>query len=345
MSYFELAYEQEELLKGEFFGHLCTTLAVLSNLREVILTNFRRTKELCWCQKSYVDGHSRTYQPFSDDRYPELKSMRPPPVHTCMTSFDGLNRCESNIWPQVLHALYTSGNTKVKTISTDVGSSGLILSAFDLTLRESYCAAKVLPQLTSLNLHLDTNVTDEGYHEPHWIGLIAETLSGAINLKCLAIEVVQHSTDFEDEVRDDGKTSFDMILEDCKMPRVVTFGLTSLTFSEAGMTRFLQHSQGIRHMSLKDIRMNSGSWENMFRTIKGSLALKTIEFESLYGVVAELSKAGFDCERYEPYPAIKNYLLGGGPNPFSTAALGHAVTDNSTQQSDQDRGLETEEEG
>ena len=51
-SYCKLRDEQEELRKGgEFFGHLCSILILLSNLQKVVLTNMCDTQGLCWCHQ------------------------------------------------------------------------------------------------------------------------------------------------------------------------------------------------------------------------------------------------------------------------------------------------------
>ena len=325
-SYRRLEFEREELLTGgEFFYHLCNTLAILPLLHKVILTDGERTEDLCWCQQAYVDGHSRAFDPFSDEDYPELKNLRPPPEHHCVKASSGLGQMECNVWSQLFRALYTTGHTKVKTIVTEVCGSGLTVSAFFKSPRQTYCTTNVLPILTSLHLHLDFhtyyyNEDDESFLEP----VIAQTLSAAINLESLMIELMD--TGFDDEQEDQGITTFELVLEGCKMPRLRTFGLTDFSVPEDGMTDFLQHSQGIRHLSLDDVRLTSGSWEDMFKTIKDNLSLETFEFDNLQGGVAELTEAGFICEEYQPYPAIKEFLLGDGPNPFSVEALEYAAS-------------------
>ena len=328
-SYRKLEEEQEELHSGgKFFGHLCNTLTVLPHLQKVILTNGERTERLCWCQQAYVDGHSRKYDPFLDKDNPELKSLRPPPEHRCLTTINGLQQTSWNVWHQLLCALYTTGNTKVKAIATELCRSGLTVNAFCMTTpRERYCTAKILPNLTSLHLHLDFNYLDGSYDNIYSDRVVAQTLSAAVNLQSLVIESIDHTIERE-EAYQHTPTTFEMILEGCDMPKLITFGWGNAAFREAEMTNFLQHSQRINHLSFHNLTLISGSWEKMFHTIKGSLALENFEFKTLQGGVAELSKAGFDCEKYEPYPAIEKFLLGGGPNPFSVAALEHAATEN-----------------
>ena len=328
-SHRKLKEEDEELLNGgEFFGHLCNILTVLPHIHTVILTNGERTEKLCWCQQAYVDGRSRDYDPFLGKHYPESKSLSPPPGHDCLTSVNGLDTTEWNVWHQILGALYTTGNTKVKAIATELCRTGLTVNAFCMmTPRQKYCTAKILPNLTSLHLHLDFDEASLFEDEIYSDRVIARTLSAAINLKSLVIESIDASIESEKEYRHT-PTTFQMILEGCDMPKLVTFGLGNSAFREAEMTNFLHNSQQIKHMSFHDLTLISGSWENMFHTIKGSLALERFEFESLQGGLKQLSKAGFDCTEYEPYPAIEKFLLGGGPNPFSVAALEHAATEN-----------------
>ena len=299
--YCQLENEREDLLtEGEFSGHLCNTLAILPHLHKVILTDRERTKDMCWCQQAYVDGHSRAFDPFSDEDYPELKNLRLPPEHHCVKARSGLGQMDWNVWSQIFRALYTTGHTKVKTIVTEVCGTGPTVSAFYKSPRQTYCTTNVLPILTSLHLHLDFNTyyydeDDESFLEP----VIAQTLR---------------------------ITTFKLVLEGCKIPRLRTFGLTDFSVPEDGMTDFLQHSQGIRHLSLDDVRLTSGSWEDMFKTIKDNLSLETFEFDYLQGGVAELTKAGFTCEAYQPYPAIEEFLLRDGPNPFSVEVLEYAAT-------------------
>ena len=325
--YQKLEDERQELRSGgEFFGHICNTLAVLPHLQKIILTNGERTKNLCWCQQAYDDGHSRNYNPFLDKDYPELESLLPIPDHICLTTTNGLEYTDWNVWPQILCALYTTGNTKVKAIATESCGSGLTVNAFCMTPRQEYCTAKVLPNLTSLHLHLGYNFDENDEDEIYSDRVIARTLSAAINLESLVIEVIGRPIGWEGE--EHTPTAFELILGGCDMPKLVTFGLDNSAFTEEAMTKFLQHSQRLKHLSFLDVELMSGSWEKMFDTIKGSLALETFHFEFLHGGIAELSEAGFDCEDYEPFPAIEKFLLGAGPNPFSVAALEYAATEN-----------------
>ena len=146
-----------------------------------------------------------------------------------------------------------------------------------MTPRQRYCAAKVLPNLTSLRLHLEVNLLDDFIDELYSERVIGRTLSAASNLTSLV-------TELKEEEDRDPLTNFKMILEGCKMPRLVNFGLRSLAFTEAGMETFLQHSKGIRHMSLMNVKMTSGSWRSMFHNIKSSLALETVELKRLHGI-------------------------------------------------------------
>lgn len=323
-SYRRLEHEQEEVLKGEFFGRLCSILTGLSNLQKVTLTDRERKGQLCWCQQAYVDGHSRTFDPFQFEYYPGLKSLRPPPEHNCVTSLKCFRHYESSIWLQTLLALYTSGNTSIKTIVTDFCrsgiTSGITIRAFCMTPRQRYCAAKVLPNLTSLHLHLEVNFRVDAGRELYKERVVAQILSEAINLTSLEIDLVNNIVQHEVE-NPYIPTTFEMILEGCKMPKLVTFGLGSFAFPEAGITTFLQHSQGIQHMSFNNVKITSGSWRNVFQSIKGSLALKTVKLKKLRGVSEELCMTRFDSKKHNPYPPIKRYLLGDDPSPFSGAVL------------------------
>lgn len=316
----KLRAEQTELLNGgEFYGHLCSLLLVLSSLQKVIITNVCRAQGLCWCHQAYFDGCTRTFNPWSDMVYPALKSLRPAPDHNCFESINDLERMRSNAWPEVLHALFTSGKTNVKEIVTEVGDgfSGLAPSAFCMTPRQRFCAAKVLPNLASLHLHLDVNFIHDSLDGLYLEGVIAGTLSGAINLESLTIEMIGNNMHLDEEDQDTCMT-FESILGGCKMPRLVTFRLSNLTITETGMTAFLQESLGIRHMSLDQVNMISGSWENMFQTIKDTLALESYQSGSLYGGV---TVAGFEHWKYQSDRLIDKFLFGDGPNPFRKAAL------------------------
>lgn len=111
--------------------------------------------------------------------------------------------------------------------------------------------------------------------------VIAQTLSAAINLETLVLATIGNDVKWEWD--DD---HFKMILGGCKTPRLVTFRLSNFNITEAGMTAFLQESLGIRHMSLDQVNMISGSWENVFQTIKDTLALESFESGSLHGALA-----------------------------------------------------------
>ena len=326
-SYQKLIEEQEELLDGrEFFGHLCSILIALSNLQKVVLTDMYQTPGVCWCHQAYVDGHLRTFDPWSDQNYSVLRSWRPGPEHRCLVSNFGLNHMDFNAWAELLQALFTSKNTNVKSIVTAWDSiySGLDISFFYMTSRQRFCAAEALSNLTNLHLHLDHSsvvdlvVTRDIDNKLYSERLVAKILSAAINLKSLMIELTGELPPAERG--QDRTTTFEIILGDCKMPKLVTFGLRCFTISEVGLTTFLQDSPGVHHMSLEEVAMISGSWGNVFQSIKDKLPLKTVEIKDLYEG-AELS----DAESFDGGPPIEQFLFGDGPNPFRKAALEDAA--------------------
>ena len=195
-----------------------------------------------------------------------------------------------------------------------------------MTPRQRYCTAKVLPNLTSLDLYLDFNRLDSNEDEIYSNRVISRTLAAAINLESLVIQLIDDNFGWERE--EDVPTTFELILGGCNMPKLVTFVLHVSVLTESAATNFLQHSQRIKHLSFVDVRMAWGSWERLFNTIKGSLAVESFEFHGLVNFNAEPYEAGLDCDKYNPYPAIEKFLLGGGPNPFSVAALENAATEN-----------------
>ena len=331
-SYCKLREEQEQLLsEGEFFRYLCSTLILLSNLRKITLTSIHCIPKLSLFRQSYVDGCLRTFNPRSDTEYPALKSLKPTLDHECFASINGPKRSDPNSWPEVLRALHVSGNTNVKTIVTegDDSWSGLVSSHFRMTSRQRFCVAKVLQNLTRLHIHLDGYLVNDvvnGELFPQRV--IAQTLSAAINLESLMIEIIGNYVQWEEEEEDqDARTTFEMILGSCKMPKLVTLGLSRFTTTEAEMTTFLQDSQGIRHMSLDDVKIISGSWEDVFRNMKATLPLKSFESRGLHGGVTELFDASFGW-KHETDRAIEKFLFGDGPNPFSNAALKDAEMEN-----------------
>ncbi|CAF9936684.1 hypothetical protein IMSHALPRED_010858 [Imshaugia aleurites] len=310
-SFCKLQEEKKELLSGgEFFGHLCCVLIAIYNLQTIILTDeCRTTQGFCWCQQGYSDAHSRTFNPRPDEDYPALKSLKSAPGHKCIKSFYlGLHHPMKNTWPDLLRALFTSGNTKVKTILTveSYSSSCLDISNFCMTPRQRFCATQILPNLTSLDLHLC--VHDDDSESLFWEGIVAPTLSAAINLELLRIGLVNNDVVWDKE------DYFNLIVGGCKMPKLVTFGLSYFTFTEEGMTNFLRNSQRIRHMSLEYAGLRSGSWENLFQTVKNTMSLESFKSRRFYG-------AGLDGMGYRSDPAIQRFLFGDGPNPFSRAAL------------------------
>lgn len=330
-SYCKLRDEQEELMNGgEFFGHLCSTLILLCNLQRVVLTNSKDSNDLCWCHKAYLDGHSRTYNPWSDDHQPVLRSWKPAPDHECLKSIYGIDYRKFNAWPELLRALYTSGTNTVKSIVTKgfYEDSGVTIGAFCMTPRHRFCAVKVLQNLTSLHLDLmlyfmdDFGVTSGVDNKLYVELVVAKTLSAAVNLKSLMIELIGELAHDEDGGQDT-TTTFGMILGDCHMPKLVTLGLSRFPITEVGMTTFLHDSPGIRHLSLDDIEIVSGSWENMFQTIKDDLSLETIQTRRLDGGT-ELFRAGHFRTGYEPGPLVEKFLFGDGLNPYCKIALENA---------------------
>ena len=209
-----------------------------------------------------------------------LGPLRPAPDHNCLTSFYGLSHREYNAWPELLRALFTSGKSKVKSIVAEGGyrDKGLVIGAFCMTPRHRFCAAQVLPNLTSLHLDLDLDfvddydVTIDVEEELYMDQVVAKTLSAAINLKSLVIELISELV-HEEDGGPDKITTFGMILGGCKMPKLVNLGLSCFPITEAGMTTFLQDSPEIRRMSLDDVEIVLGSWEKVFQTLKDDLLL------------------------------------------------------------------------
>ena len=187
-----------------------------------------------------------------------------------------------------------------------------------MTPRQRFCAAKVLPNITGLNLLLDSSYCQDFEHEIFSDRVVAQTLCAAINLKSLVIT----AGDDMDFGREDWAevTGFTVILGGCKMTKLVSLKLCCINFTEAEMTTFLQNSRGIRRMSLNDVSLTEGSWKSLFQAVKKGLPLlKSFESENLWGTHAELKDAGFDYEKYDPFTAIEQYLLGDGPDPFHIA--------------------------
>lgn len=234
----------------------------------------------------------------------------------CINPINGLEFEDSNVWPEVLRALFISGNTMVKAIITEGGNStsGLTIAAFSMTPRHMFCSAKVLPNLTSLHLHIDIEVLEDFdigadvRSELFSKRVIARILSAAINLKVLKIEMIGTCIDLDPD-----PLTFQMILGGCKMPKLVTFGLIDFTVTEAEMKAFLLHSREIRHMSLDKVDMVSGSWESVFQAIKDTLPLESFVSKDLSGGATDL----FDLDYFRADTIMKGFLFEDGPSPFS----------------------------
>ena len=309
----KLQEEQMELLiGGEFFGQLCNTLNALPNLHKVILRHMYGAHKLCSLEESYVDNLSRMSNPWPAEGFAGVKSLR-----SRSEVEYSIKQTGASSWRELLRALFISNNSQIRNIIIEgegrgCGNLGLSMSALCMTPRQRFCAAKVLPNLTSLEMVLDTFVDCQGFeHDIFSERMVAQTLRTAINLKSLVIELWNARQGDKDI-----PTGFNIVLGGCKMTKLVSLELRRVDFTEAEMTTFLQDSRGLRRMLLHDITIIKGFWKSLLQKVKKSLPLESFEWSDLVGIVNELGEAGNDYEKHDPYTAIEQYLTGDGPDPF-----------------------------
>ena len=317
--YCKLREEQEELMSGaEFHEYLCSTLVALPNLQNVILRHLYGSEKLCSYKETCDDNCSRMFNPWSAKGFATINYPK--------RSDDGFEHTGPNAWRKLLQVLFTSKSSQVRNIVVEgedrgLGYYGVPISAFRMTPRLRFCAATVLPNLTSLDLNLDHQSPQDIEYDVFSERMVAHILCAAINLKSLAIRLWASLGGFFDKEDEEMTTAFTAMLAGCKMTSLVRLELHLFDFTEAEMMTFIQNSRGIRCMALRDVHIVAGSWKNFFRKIKESFPLlKSFELAYLWDVHNELDKAGVAYKEDGAHRAIERYLSGDGPDPFQNAA-------------------------
>ena len=118
-------------------------------------------------------------------------------------------------------------------------------------------------------------------------------------------------------VLDDLSLSLDMIPKGCKMPKFVILSFSSSEFTEAEQTTLMQGSKDIRHVSLRDLMIISGSRKKVFRTTKSASPFKSFDTEYTHEFVDQVTEVGFHIGKEKPYIAIEDFLLGGDLDALS----------------------------
>ncbi|MCJ1453473.1 hypothetical protein MMC28_003820 [Mycoblastus sanguinarius] len=328
-AYCKLKEEAETIKKDtEVFGKLCYALGSLPSVGKVVFvdpfSSLTRNSKRCWCQQACRDANIREPiylgQPNACDQGGCDTSRH---EGRCLTSESGLPGPDKHLWQDLLMAMHLTNNITVKEVMT--GDQDLSASALVMAPQQIHCANRMLPNLTRLELSLYMNFWDDVFKfnkiSPQRV--VARTLSAAVNLEVLAINLTNYEWNNLDA---NGTTMFHAILGVCTFSKLASLSLMSFDCSENEVAKLIQASKRLRHMSLTCVQMVSGSWKELIQIFRERLELKSLTLDSISGGFEELIEAGYNpYEGYMFHRAIQDFLMNKGINPFTVAALEDAA--------------------
>lgn len=195
-----------------------------------------------------------------------------------------------NPWADIMEALGTRSNdVSIRTISIQAKDTNCYLPLIALELCDPFVSlptTRILAHLTKLELCMDFK--DKNDHRlseiTRELRLSTKMLSTASNLQSLVIDFMGFHRDPLFFATDDlSLTAFGAFLGGCQLPQLLTLHLCKLTFWENEFSAFLQHSPGLRDLSLQSFDMveqgedrqlmyaDPRSWERLFDSMKQAL--------------------------------------------------------------------------
>ena len=188
-------------------------------------------------------------------------------------------------------------------------------SAFNLSPRQMGQASEFLANLTKLKLSLTLTSGLDGAAIRK--KKVAKTLSRAINLRCLLVEIGVLMMDY---IVEDVITAFEAILEDCAFPKLRAFILAYGDARQDQLVSFLQRNRAIEVLVIQRVELKSGLWEAVIESARQILPINTVQMNMLLGGFEE-SSMNYSFKWMELYGDVNNFFFNNGPNPFSAREI------------------------
>ena len=294
-SYCEVRKEYLEIIdSGEFLARLCHLLCKFIYCRKIVLT----------------DQGNHYGDPWKDHRHDPWKKEDLCPYPTCpLSKYDHISFFLRPIppsrddvvreWDQIFLSLSVTKPriTEFEVIGEDC-LAFLPISAFTVAPRKSSYIATFFKTLTKLRLSLRTRFDTSG--------VVAGTLSAAINLESLFIE----GDNFDDEdVSDLVPSSMPMVLGGCRFTKLRSLSLVHLSSEQNDLPDLLRNSPLVDHLTIRSFLLNDGTWELLAAGIRAILQLKSVEFD-------DLRDRNESDDFFMKQDEIEDFFLRNGKNPF-----------------------------
>ncbi|KAG7005828.1 hypothetical protein G7Y79_00017g042100 [Physcia stellaris] len=323
-TYCRLKREHEELTRsGEVFGIVCYLLGYLPHLRRIALSDRIRERTYCPCSQAILDCSVRTFDPVPIQKKYKFvpRKLNWPCRSHCFAAPSGFVTADGSPWHHIFHALFVASNAKIREIIVDPEdqSLGLRWEAFTMNPMQAYYARNVLPTLVKLKLFLSTrDFFGEIETEPDFGGL-KRALPWASSLQDLEIEIYDGNRyGYSRECDLKASEQFSACLEDIDLPHLKTLSLSGFRLHEDSLVKTLSATRRVKHLSLNDVTLISGSWESLVERLRKILEIVDIEVSDLKNFPENESV----CEhlaigRYKELSReLEQYFRHGGRNPL-----------------------------
>ena len=221
----------------------------------------------------------------------------------------------------VIHSIFVALSTPICNV-TEVRADLLARdehyltpSAFNLSPRQMGQASEFLANLTKLKLSLTLASRLDGAAIRN--KTVAKTLSRAVNLRCLLVEIGVPMMDF---IVEDVITAFEAVLEDCAFPRLRAFILAYGDARQDQLVSFFQRNRAIEILVIQTVELKSGLWEAVIESARQILPINTVQMNMLLGGFEE-SSLNHGFKWMELYGDVNNFFFNNGPNPFSAREI------------------------
>ena len=315
---------QEENLEimnsGKLIAKLCFILGKSPNTRKMILTDhgnhcdgyYRsrlnphdpwRKDELCpfqGCELSESDHmrlHVRPSPPYQ---------MTQNPFHLAMLAISMANFTITDL--AMIHYSHRNYHTDC--------CSFLTKDSFMMTVEQFHHLSLQLQHLTKLRMRLDDEDEETQSQNSYASQPIAKALSSAINLESLFIEGNCCS---EYVPREFALTTMSNFLGGCQFAKLRSLILKFMNSKDDELLEFLESSPALKHLTLVEFELESGSWEFVAQRIRSLLRLKSVMLDRLSCGFPDINLQDYEkCSNDQRL--VEDFFLQNGKNPFTKAA-------------------------
>lgn len=186
-----------------------------------------------------------------------------------------------------------------------------------------------MPNLTRLHLALKVSLSghdraDRGLLS--WHDGLRRTLSAAINLEPLTIGCNTGWRTWPLGISNWYRTSlFGLILLGCSFPKLTAFSSNDLSISESDILAFLGAHLDLKHLSMRNVTMISGSWRRTIQNLKDGMQLATVDMRGIIGGTEEDVHFRYHWADEEFTKGLQDFFSGHSEDPFSKETLDRAL--------------------